>query len=199
MCSRSELTEHGSSQPGWADQSLGVVVGRSPRPGDAGEGDVMGRAGSLFRVVVGSVLIAGSVLVLSGAPASAVVTPTGVNISPIETESFTGTVATFTSPDAGPFTATIDWGDGTSASTGTVTSTGPGAYSVSGTHTYATDGSYTITTTIGDASDLSSTPVTSTANVQEGSFLLEAGSAITATEGTPWTGTVATFTDSQED
>ena len=149
----------------------------------------------MFRAVVGSVLIAGSVLVLSGAPASAAVTPTGVNISPTETESFTGTVATFTSSSGGPYTAMISWGDGPLTSAGTVTSTGPGAYSVAGTHTYAEDGSYTVTTTIDDASDASITPVSSTANVQEGAFVLSGVPPITVVEGQPFNGTVATFSD----
>jgi hypothetical protein len=43
--------------------------------------------------------------------------------------------------------ATIDWGDGTPASPGTITG-GNGSFSVAGTHTYAQAGSYTITVTV---------------------------------------------------
>ena len=48
------------------------------------------------------------------------------------------------------FTATIDWGDGTT-SAGTVTGAGGNApYTVSGSHTYSSTGPVTITTTITD-------------------------------------------------
>ena len=66
--------------------------------------------------------------------------------------SFSGTTATFT--DANPtatvadFTATIDWGDG-SSSAGAVSAAG-GGFAVAGTHSYAHTGSFTIKTTIAD-------------------------------------------------
>src|SRR5689334_12085487 len=41
------------------------------------------------------------------------ISPAGVTIMPTEQFDFTGAVATFTATDAGPFDATIDWGDGT--------------------------------------------------------------------------------------
>jgi hypothetical protein len=62
---------------------------------------------------------------------------------------FSGPVATFSNPfpsaSATSFTATIDWGDG-STSTGTIT--GTGTLTVSGTHTYADSGSDALTVTI---------------------------------------------------
>ncbi len=45
------------------------------------------------------------------------------------------------------FAATIDWGDGSAASGGTITG-GGGAFSVSGTHTYAKSGAYTTQITV---------------------------------------------------
>lgn len=68
---------------------------------------------------------------------------------------YAGPTATLT--DANPigtltdFSATIDWGDG-SSSAGTIVgpSVGPGPYTVSGAHTYTTVGPHTITTTIAD-------------------------------------------------
>lgn len=63
--------------------------------------------------------------------------------------SFTAPVATFTdsNPTApiGNFTATVNWGDG-STSTGTITQPGgPGTtFAVSGTHSYAAHGTYTV-------------------------------------------------------
>jgi hypothetical protein len=47
------------------------------------------------------------------------------------------------------FSATINWGDGTTAA-GTVTGANGGPYAVSGSHTYATTGTFTITTTVKD-------------------------------------------------
>jgi streptogramin lyase len=65
---------------------------------------------------------------------------------------FTALVASFT--DAGPtrqaadYTATIDWGDGTTSS-GTIHWDGQGAYLVEGTHEYAAAGNFSIQIAIG--------------------------------------------------
>ena len=56
------------------------------------------------------------------------------------------TVATFTQPGAQPasaFTATIDWGDGTSSAG--VVAGGGGSYAVLGSHTYADEGASPVT------------------------------------------------------
>ena len=62
-------------------------------------------------------------------------------------------VATFGDADpngtASDYTATIDWGDGSAASAGTVAASG-GGFSVSGSHSYATLGPYTVTTHVCD-------------------------------------------------
>ncbi|HEV3339277.1 MAG TPA: TIGR03118 family protein, partial [Pirellulales bacterium] len=76
------------------------------------------------------------------------------------------TVATFT--DAGGaeavanYSATINWGDGTS-SAGTVSLSGS-TFSVVGTHTYATAGAHTITTLIKDEGGSTATATASTAS-----------------------------------
>lgn len=64
-----------------------------------------------------------------------------------ETATFTDTDASLET--AADFAATINWGDGTTA-TGTVTSTGGGTYGVSGSHHYASTGQFTIRTTVID-------------------------------------------------
>src|SRR5262249_3806173 len=64
---------------------------------------------------------------------------------------------------ASDFTATIDWGDGTSTS-GTVITQKGGGFAVDGTHTYANDGKYTLGIKINDTGG-SSASATSTANV----------------------------------
>ena len=57
-----------------------------------------------------------------------------------------GLNASFTDPDNGPWTYTVNWGDGTTDS-GTATSPGP----ISGTHTYLMTGTYQITVTVTDS------------------------------------------------
>ncbi len=75
----------------------------------------------------------------------------GVDISPTALTAFSGNVATFTDSntvtDASAFSASVDWGDSTTATTGTVSGSA-GSFSVSGTHTYTLPGQYTVTTTI---------------------------------------------------
>jgi hypothetical protein len=75
--------------------------------------------------------------------------------------SFSGSVASFSDADtAAPvsdFSASIDWGDGSAPTAGTVASAGGGSFNVSGSHNYATRGQYTITTTINDVGGSSAT------------------------------------------
>jgi hypothetical protein len=84
---------------------------------------------------------------------------------------FSGVVATFsdtfTGNNAGDFTASINWGDGT-VTAGTV-SGGGASYSVSGTHQYAHPGHDNITVTLSDDSPGTATATAnSTANVSSG-------------------------------
>lgn len=73
---------------------------------------------------------------------------TAAGVDTLSTNPVDGVVATFT--DANPhapvsdFTATIDWGDGSAATAGTVSATDNGTFTVSGSHTYATLGPKTI-------------------------------------------------------
>src|SRR5262249_11844062 len=63
-------------------------------------------------------------------------------------------VATFTETDlgnnVGDFTASIDWGDNTPASSGTIQSNGPNAYNILGSHTYTAAGNHTVNVTLTD-------------------------------------------------
>lgn len=75
--------------------------------------------------------------------------------APVSPLVFAGSTATFTDADpngiATDYTTTINWGDGSPVSAGTVTGgPGHGPYTVNGTHTYSTTGIYTITTTAVD-------------------------------------------------
>ena len=128
-------------------------------------------------------------------------TGTPVTVSPTEGATFSGKVATFTDADpAGAlsdFSATINWGDG-SSSAGTIS--GPdagGVFTVSGSHTYADEASgLTLAVTINDVEGASAT-TGSTVNVDDAT-LTDTSSTTTpaATEGaSTGTLTVATFTD----
>ena len=127
--------------------------------------------------------------------ADAVLTATGVDVSAIEGNAVTATVATFT--DANPlattadFTATITWGDGTT-STGTITEKN-GVFSVTGTHTYTDESTDPISVTIKDDGG-STASTTSTATVADAA-LTATGVDVSAIEGNAVTATVATFTD----
>jgi PKD repeat protein len=127
----------------------------------------------------------------------------GLNAFPVtfaatEGTAFNGVVATFTDSRAGAmvgdFTATINWGDGTMTA-GTITANGGGVFSVSGMHTYGDEGSFSVPVQITDTVSAMTATTTSTANVAEGDALTGHPVTVAATAGVPFTGTVATFTD----
>jgi hypothetical protein len=78
---------------------------------------------------------------------------TASNISAVAGTPYTGAVATFIDPsgaepnDNAHYTATIDWGDNTPVTAGTIRLTG-GTFTVGGKHTYQAAGSYSVTCTI---------------------------------------------------
>ena len=79
----------------------------------------------------------------------------GVNFNAVVTLPATGvlvaTLADFdTAKTAASFTATINWGDGTPASAGTVAADGSGGFNITGTHTYAAPGLYTVGVQVAD-------------------------------------------------
>jgi hypothetical protein len=117
----------------------------------------------------------------------------GTTLSGVQTASFTDT-----SPgDAADFTATVNWGDGTT-SAGTVSGPLGGPFVVTGNHTYAEEGSYTVTTTVSD--DAPGTVIattTSSSFIGDADVLTGTGSAVTGAEGTGLSGVqTASFTDS---
>jgi hypothetical protein len=95
---------------------------------------------------------------------------TGVAVNGFELSPLAAvTVASFTHGDgtepASEFSATIDWGDGSSSSAGTVTQTGA-TYTVQGTHTYTDERPFPLTVVIAEATDVTATVHTS-ANILE--------------------------------
>jgi hypothetical protein len=128
----------------------------------------------------------------------------GRSLGTTEGQTFSGSVAVFTNsgyPGNSPndFTASIDWGDGTTTS-GSITSDGQGVYTVSGTHSYAEDGSYSVTVTLADDDppgpvSLASSTAHSDMTVAEVDLTATGVGTLTATEGQSFAGTVATFSD----
>ena len=97
----------------------------------------------------------------------AALTASPETVTVVKRHAFTETVATFTdaNPDApvSDFTATIDWGDGTS-SAGTVSAVVGGGFAVAGDHEYKRKGTYSVVVQIDDEGGSSAT-VTSTVEV----------------------------------
>jgi hypothetical protein len=83
------------------------------------------------------------------------VTPPSVSclaITPVAGAPFSGVVASFTDSDGDKlanFSATLDWGDGTTTS-GTLAANSSGGFNVSGNHTYATHGPFTLKVGVND-------------------------------------------------
>jgi hypothetical protein len=127
------------------------------------------------------------------------ITASATGVSATEGVSFTGTVATFTDPDASAtaaeYSATIDWGDG-STSAGTVSGPTGGPFTVTGTHTYADEGSFTTSVTITDKDTASNTAtVSGTATVADAALTAGPSMTINSTEGAPFAGPVGSFSD----
>jgi hypothetical protein len=108
-------------------------------------------------------------------------------------------VATFTdtntSDTASMITATINWGDGTTTS-GTVAGS-TGAFTVTGGHTYADEGKFPLGVTITDTANSLSLPLSGTVTAAEADDVLTGHNVgLSAYLGQAFSGTVATFTDS---
>jgi hypothetical protein len=108
-------------------------------------------------------------------------------------------VATFSDPDpnstASDFTATINWGDNSTPTTGTITASASGGFSIAGSHTYTASGTYSVQATITDVVSGQST-MASTQAVVNDAALTATAATINATEGSAANNvTVATFTD----
>ncbi|HEX7449313.1 MAG TPA: DUF4214 domain-containing protein, partial [Pirellulales bacterium] len=131
------------------------------------------------------------------ADADTTLTGTGATLTATEQASFTGQIATFTdnnvNADPADFVATIDWGDGTSATTASVTGSG-GTLTISGSHTYADEGTFTPVVTLSDPGGTTAS-TTATIQVADADTLTATAGTVSASEGTAFSGNVATFTD----
>jgi hypothetical protein len=117
--------------------------------------------------------------------ADAALTAKGETFHATANVQFKGTVATFTdaNPDgkASEFTASVEWGDGTSVA-GTVSASGKG-FAVTGTHTYAVGGIYSTKVTI---KDVGGSKATATGSAKVASEVVPF--TIEAVEGSPFSG-----------
>jgi hypothetical protein len=135
-----------------------------------------------------------------GRAGATVITASPIDFVASEQSSFSGAVATFTDndPNATPasFTTSIDWGDGSPATAGTLGFSSD-AFVVLGQHTYTDEGSFTATVTISDLPPgTGSAKASPTAKVNEADALSGAPRTFSAAAGVSFTGTVATFSDS---
>jgi hypothetical protein len=125
-----------------------------------------------------------------------------VGVAPItisEGTTFAGPVATLTdpgSPDpASKFSATIDWGDGTTTA-GTI-SGGSGSFTISGSHTYTDELAAGVIRVSASEPEGGSTlgPAKDQINVTDADTLTAHPLTFAASDGVPFSGTVATFSN----
>ena len=189
----------------WGDghQSLGTLAQTGPGTFSVSGSNTYAEAGSYIAIVTIQKTGGPSVVAASTATVSAVpIVANGLAISAAEAQPFDGEVATFTNANplasAQDFTASIDWGDGSPTSPGTITQGADGTFFVSGRHTYSTATSpgspLTVTVTIQSKGGANAT-ANGSATVFSAALNVT-GSTISAVEQTPFTGLVATFTDS---
>jgi len=128
-----------------------------------------------------------------------------VTFAATEGQTFSGPVATFTDPDttatAAEYSATIDWGDSTPTTTGTISGPTGGPFTVSGTHMYAEEGTVSpVTVTITDIDNPSNTAQAfSTANVGDAPLTSRCptpGGTMPPISLNPFAGATAIFNDS---
>ncbi len=133
----------------------------------------------------------------SAAVAGAALSSTAVGVSATEGAAFTATVAAFhdadTSRPPSHYSASVDWGDGSPASVGTITADGGGSFHVTAGHAYASPGTYLFTVTITEPGD--QTAASGSAGVADAPLTATGGAPLHIVLGTPVQGTVATFTD----
>jgi hypothetical protein len=146
-----------------------------------------------------------STVILPPPPSDAAITATGVTFSATEGKPFAAqTVANFHDPDpmstAAEYSATIDWGDGSSSPPPPVTITPTGTsssgndFAVKGDHTYTEEGTYTVKVTITDTDTPTNTAMAiSTAKVADAALASSCAAAPVSTQS--FSGPTATFTD----
>jgi trimeric autotransporter adhesin len=138
------------------------------------------------------------------APVVYSVTASGLTIDATAGVPFQGQVASFTTTDpfatAADFTATINWGDGTPSTAGTV-GAGPNGFIVGGAHVFTTPGPVvTVTVTITSTLDFVQATANSPADVSGPNGVLTTyGQTADFVAGSLYAATLVSFTDSNPD
>jgi RHS repeat-associated protein len=135
-----------------------------------------------------------------GVNTPSVIAADGASLEEVEGVAFTQQVASFAAARPGTttrdFTATVDWGDG-STSVGDVVSTGPGSYAVAASHTYAEDGTYPVEVAV---TGRGAPPVAAQGSAWVDDAPLDAETTTaTLTSGSTFGGALATFTEGRDD
>src|SRR6185437_5358731 len=149
---------------------------------------------TVIRDAGGSVATAIGTAQVADAPLAAA----AATIAATEGAAFSGAIASFSDANpnaaAGDFTATIDWGDGSATTSGSVIANTNGGFDVTGAHIYDQEAtSLPITVMIGDAGG-SIAIALGTAQVADAP-LAAAAATIAATEGAAFSGAIASFSD----
>jgi autotransporter-associated beta strand protein len=123
----------------------------------------------------------------------------GATFGAKEGKSFSNVVVTtFTDADAngalGEYSATIDWGDGSGTSAGTILAGAGGTFHVVGSHRYEEEGTFAVTVTIADEG--TSTVAHSSARVADAALQVTATDPVSATANVSFTQVLTTFSDS---
>jgi hypothetical protein len=130
--------------------------------------------------------------------ADAALTAGTLTLSSGSVEGATPSSASFSFTDANPgattadYTATINWGDGSPTSTGTVSGPTGGVFTVTGSHQYAEESSYTVTVNVADDGG-STTSAIGTANVADAPIVASCATAAFSLQS--FSGEVASLSD----
>jgi PKD repeat protein len=164
---------HYAASVDWGDGSPVASAAISADPGAGGFDVDAGHTYASYGTYTTTVVITDpdgsqTTAVASTQVADAPLSSAGIAIDATAGASFTANLDVFTDADAGRpaayYTASIDWGDGSSPAAATITANSIGGYVVSASHTYASAGNYTTTVTVSDPGG-SQTVATSTASV----------------------------------
>jgi hypothetical protein len=129
--------------------------------------------------------------------ANPIQTPQGVAIAATEGTALSGSttlrLTDLGSPVATNYTASINWGDSSSTSSGTASASGS-TVTIGGSHTFQEEGSYTVTTTLsqGTAFSVIANSLATVSDAQLSNLQIASSGPV---EGSSSTFTVATFTD----
>jgi hypothetical protein len=85
--------------------------------------------------------------------------------------------------DADTYTASINWGDGGTATTGAVSCSGQDTWSVAGSYTYKDSGTFKVTVTVNDSDGDSATGQTDTAAITDQELAAVSAANVKGTEG----------------